>query len=54
MLQPEMISETVEIIRQAKENGLTVNALVNNRAGGNAPLIAHEIVKNFVGKISKT
>ena len=37
MLQPEMVLETVEIMRQAVEKGITVNVIVNNRAGGNAP-----------------
>lgn len=47
MLQPEMVLETVEIMRQAVEKGITVNVIVNNRAGCNAPLIAQEIVKRF-------
>jgi uncharacterized protein YecE (DUF72 family) len=48
MLQPEMVLETVEIMRQAVEKGITVNVIVNNRAGGNAPLIAQEIVRRFL------
>jgi uncharacterized protein YecE (DUF72 family) len=51
MMQPEMVLETVEIIRRAIEQGVTVNVIVNNRAGGNAPFIAEEIAKKFVGKI---
>jgi uncharacterized protein YecE (DUF72 family) len=50
MLQPEMVLETVEIMRQAVEKGITVNVIVNNRAGGNAPLIAQEIVRRFLPK----
>ena len=50
MLQPEMVLETVEIIRQAVEKGITVNVIVNNRAGGNAPLIAQAIAEKFLGK----
>ncbi len=50
MLQPEMVLETVEIMRQAVEQGITVNVIVNNRAGGNAPLIAQEIVRRFLPK----
>ena len=51
MLQPEMIYETVEIIKGAIEQGVLVNVLVNNRAGRNAPLIAQEIAKKFLGKM---
>ena len=43
-----MVLETVEIMRQAVEKGITVNVIVNNRAGGNAPLIAQEIVRRFL------
>jgi uncharacterized protein YecE (DUF72 family) len=50
MLQPGTVLETVEIMRQAMEKGITVNVIVNNRAGGNAPLIAQEIVKRFLPK----
>lgn len=50
MMQPEMILETVEIMKRAIEQGKMVNVLVNNRAGGNAPLIGEEIAKKFMGK----
>lgn len=50
-MQPEMMLETVEIMKGAIEKGETVNVLVNNRAGANAPKIAEEIVKRFVGKM---
>ncbi len=48
LLQPEMVLETVEIMRQAVEKGITVNVIVNNRAGGNAPLIAQAIAEKFL------
>jgi hypothetical protein len=50
MLQPEMVLETVEILKGAVEKGLLVNLIINNRAGGNAPLIAREIAEGFSGK----
>jgi len=50
MLQPEMVVETVEIMRRALEQGITVNLLVNNRAGGNAPLIAQAVAEKFLPK----
>lgn len=50
MLQPEMILETVEIVKGAVEKGVLVNLIVNNRAGGNAPLIAGEIAERLIPK----
>ena len=50
MLQPEMVLETVEIVKTAIEKGVPVNLIVNNRAGGDAPLIAQEIAEKFMGK----
>jgi hypothetical protein len=50
MLQPEMVRETVEIVKTATEKGMMVYLIINNRAGGNAPLIAREIAEKFMGK----
>jgi hypothetical protein len=50
MLQPEMVLETLEIVKTAIENGELVNLIINNRAGENAPLIAREIAEKFVDK----
>ena len=50
MLQPEMVLETVEILKGAIEKGVLVNLIINNRAGGNAPLIAQEIAEKFLPK----
>jgi uncharacterized protein YecE (DUF72 family) len=50
MLQPEMVLETVEIVKGAVEKGLLLNLIVNNRAGGNAPLIAREIGERLIPK----
>jgi len=47
MLQPEMVLETVEIIRAATGKGVPVNLIINNRAGGNAPLIARKIAEKL-------
>jgi hypothetical protein len=48
MLRPEMVLETVDIIKGAIEKGVLVNLIINNRAGGNAPMIARKIAKKFV------
>lgn len=47
MLQDEMIAETTTLMRKAIDNGVYINVIINNRAGGNAPLIAREIVKQY-------
>jgi uncharacterized protein YecE (DUF72 family) len=50
MLQTEMVLETVAIIQGAIEKGVLVNLIINNRAGGNAPLIAREIAERLIPK----
>lgn len=50
MLQPEMVLETVEIMGKAIEQGRVISIIVNNRAGGNAPLLARIIAEKFFGK----
>jgi hypothetical protein len=50
MLQPEMVLETIEIMRAAIEQRLLINVIVNNRAGGKAPLIARLIAEKFIRK----
>lgn len=48
MMNPEMIPETVEIMNAGLIKGVCVNVIVNNRAGGNAPLIAKELTSKFL------
>ena len=43
MLDPEMIEDTAKIINEAEKDKVRVNLIINNRAGGNAPLIAEKI-----------
>jgi uncharacterized protein YecE (DUF72 family) len=50
MLQPEMILETVDIIKGAVPKGVLVNLIINNRAGGNAPMIAQIIAEKLIPK----
>jgi uncharacterized protein YecE (DUF72 family) len=47
MLQPEMILDTVDLIWQGVNQDMAVNVIINNRAGGNAPLIAERVAKKF-------
>ena len=48
MLSPQMINETTGIMRAAIEDGAQINVIINNRSGGNAPLIAQKIAKQFL------
>jgi uncharacterized protein YecE (DUF72 family) len=50
LLQPEMVLETAAIIRGALEKGVLVNLIINNRAGGNAPIIAQIIAEKLIPK----
>ena len=43
MLDPEMVEDTAKIVNEAIKAMVQVNLIINNRAGGNAPLIAQEI-----------
>ena len=44
---PEMIEDTAKIVNEAIKNKMPVNLIINNRAGGNAPLIAQKIADRF-------
>jgi uncharacterized protein YecE (DUF72 family) len=48
MLSPGMIEDTVQIMKAAVDQGLRVNVISNNRAGGNAPMIARMVVMRFL------
>jgi len=48
MMAPEMALDTVEIVKTATENGVLPNLIINNRAGGNAPLIAQVVAEKFL------
>lgn len=47
MLDPKMVEETVELMRTAVDRRVQINVIVNNRAGGNAPLIARQVAQRF-------
>ena len=48
MMSPRMIEDTVEIMVAAMDEGVGINVVINNRAGGNAPLIAQKISERFL------
>ena len=48
MLHPLMVEETAELMWEAVDNNVRINIIVNNRAGGNAPLVAQQIGLRFL------
>ena len=47
MLNPHMIEDTVRLIKEAIRRERKVAIIINNRAGGNGPLIAKGIAEQF-------
>jgi len=47
MLDRDMVSDTVTIMEAGIREGVDVHVIVNNRAGGNAPLIAKLLAEQF-------
>ena len=45
MLDWEMVEDTAKIVNEAIKEKIQVNLIINNRAGGNAPMIAQEVAK---------
>ncbi len=54
MQSPGMVEDTTRLIRSALEAGICINVIINNRAGGNAPLIAQQIAGRFLGASALT
>ena len=53
MMSHHMVEETAEIMSAAIREGVGVNVIINNRAGGNAPLIAQKVSEKFLEKLPK-
>ena len=47
MVDPEMIEDTAKIVKMVVRDKVQVNLIINNRAGGNALLIAQKIVDSL-------
>jgi uncharacterized protein YecE (DUF72 family) len=54
MLQPAMVEETAELMWEAIDNNIRINIIINNRAGGNAPLVGQQIGMRFLEMGQKT
>jgi uncharacterized protein YecE (DUF72 family) len=48
MMSPRMPEETAEVMVEAIKQGVQANVIINNRAGGNAPLIAQKVAERFL------
>jgi hypothetical protein len=48
LFNPGMVRETAELMWTAVDHGVRINIIVNNRAGGNAPLVSQQIAERFV------
>jgi uncharacterized protein YecE (DUF72 family) len=48
MLQPSMIDDTVSLMLESISRQTQVNVIINNRSGGNAPLVARLIARKFM------
>jgi uncharacterized protein YecE (DUF72 family) len=53
MMSPLMIEETVRIMETAIREDSKISIIVNNRAGGNAPIIAQRIMQQFLTSRAK-
>ena len=48
MLQKPMVKDTARIAREAVDQGISVVIVINNRAGGHAPMIAQMVAEGSV------
>jgi uncharacterized protein YecE (DUF72 family) len=48
LMQQEMVEETTELMGKGIKEGVKMIVIINNRAGGNAPMIAQQVAKRFL------
>jgi hypothetical protein len=48
MLQRDMVEEAAQLLWTGISQGIRMNVLINNRAGGNAPMISRQVAERFV------
>ena len=53
MMSPRMPEETAEIMLAAVKEDVQANVIINNRAGGNAPLIAQKVAGRFMELVAR-
>jgi uncharacterized protein YecE (DUF72 family) len=47
MMSPGMVEDTVDLMLAAAKNDVILHVIINNRAGGNGPIIAQKISRRF-------
>lgn len=47
MMTPAMVEDTVDLMTAAVKQGVHANVIINNRAAGNAPLVAQKVAEKF-------
>ena len=52
LFQERMVTETVSVLGRGIAEGQRMNLIINNRAGGNAPLIAQRVAKGLIEAVS--
>ena len=53
MMSPRMPEETAQVMIEAIEQDVRANVIINNRAGGNAPLIAQKVAVKFAESVAR-
>ncbi|MBN2568922.1 MAG: DUF72 domain-containing protein [Deltaproteobacteria bacterium] len=51
MLLPEMVKETSDLMHSAIRDSVEISVFINNRAGGNAPVIAQRVAEHFLRRM---
>ena len=54
MMTPGMVEQTAGLMIKAIEQGVAMHGVINNRAGGNAPIIARKISNLFSNELPLT
>ena len=53
MMTPEMVQDAVDVILAGIAQGKVMNVVVNNRFGGNAPLVAKSLAQKFLMHLAR-
>ena len=48
LFKPVMVEEAVNLVRDILAQDAVVYLIINNRAGGNAPMIAEKVAERFL------
>lgn len=48
MLDHDMVEDTASLMWRGIEKDVQMNVIINNRAGGNAPMIAQQVAQRFL------